>query len=93
MALSRSLNVEMRGLAILVGHGQNEVAFTISAFQLPDKHAAVGSVNVQRTIEQLREVCLRVLDCVGHLGRIDKEVSTVRWQQSNRKTAQVCRQV
>lgn len=72
MALSRTLNVEMRGLAILVGHGQNEVAFTIGAFQLPDEYAAVGSVNVQRPIKHLREVRLRVLDCVGHVGELKR---------------------
>lgn len=41
-----------RGLAVLMRHGEDDVALWIGAFHLPREHAAVGGVQVEGAVEE-----------------------------------------
>ena len=56
MPLRRQLDIRGRGLAVLVGHGEDDVALRVGAFHLAGEHAAVGGVQVQGAVEEGGEV-------------------------------------
>ena len=50
--LSREFDIRSRGLAVLMRHGENNVALRVGAFHLPREHAAIGGVHVECAIEK-----------------------------------------
>lgn len=49
---SGEFDVGCRRLAVLVRHGENDVALRVGAFHLSSEHAAVGCVHVKRAVQE-----------------------------------------
>lgn len=56
MLLGGEFDVGGGGLAVLVRHGEDDVALRVGAFHVPCEHAAIVGVQVERAVEEGREV-------------------------------------